>query len=186
MLFYSVILIKKGDNMEYIELYDIDRKNLNKKLDRASSLPKGRYRVVIHICLMNSKGEMLIQQRDKSKKNFPLTWDITLGGGVQSGENSRQAAKRELFEELGIEYDFTATRPAFTINFADGFDDYYIIKKDVDIKDVKFNDGEVQACKWASKDEIIEMINSGRFIKYHIPLIELIFCFKDNVNAFNV
>ena len=172
--------------MEYIDLYDIDRKNLGIKLERGSKLPSDCYRAVIHICLMNSKGEILIQQRDKNKKNFPSIWDITLGGGVQSGENSRQAARRELFEELGIENDFTATRPAFTINFADGFDDYYIIKKDVDIKDVKFNDGEVQACKWASKDEIIEMINSGRFIKYHIPLIELIFCFKDNVNAFNV
>lgn len=172
--------------MEFFDLYDINKNNLHKRLEKGSKLPANTYRLVIHICIINNNGEMLIQQRDKSKKNFPQMWDITLGGNVQTGETSQQAAERELAEELGLQLDFNTIRSAFTINFNDGFDDYYIIKKDIDSGNVKFVDGEVQNVKWANKEEIIDMIKKSQFIKYHIPLIELIFKFSNSVNAFDI
>lgn len=98
-----------------------------------------------------------------------------MGGGVQAGENSRQAAKRELSEELGIDYDFSNVRPYMTINFDNGFDDFYLIEKDVSLDEVTFKDNEVQAVKWATKDEILTMIESKNFIGYYPSFISALF-----------
>lgn len=55
------------------------------------------------VYVVNSKGDILIHRRTKTKKLNPGYWDITVGGHVHSGETYENAAKRELKEELGIE-----------------------------------------------------------------------------------
>ena len=75
------------------------------------------------------KDEMLIQQRQSTKGIFPDLWDITAGGQVSAGETSSQSVERELSEELGIDIDMSDMRPRFTMNFSDGFDDVYLIRK---------------------------------------------------------
>ena len=126
--------------MERWDLYNEDRQLVGKTIERGQNCPQDLYRMVIHICIFNKKGQMLIQQRQSTKKSWPNAWDITLGGCVQAGENSRQAAKRELSEELGLDYDFSNVRPYMTINFDNGFDDFYLIEKDVSLNEVTFKD----------------------------------------------
>ena len=46
------------------------------------------------IWVLNSKGEVLIHQRAKTKKLLPGLWDTTFGGHVLSGESYEEAAKR--------------------------------------------------------------------------------------------
>lgn len=70
-----------------------------------------------------------------------------------------KSASRELFEELGIHYNFEQIRPQFTINFERGFNDYYLIEYDVNLNELTLQSDEVQAIKWASKEEIIALIN---------------------------
>ena len=41
-------------------------------------------------------------------------------------------------------------------------------------------ESEVQAVKWADKDEILDMLSDGRFIPYHRAFIELLFALKDS------
>lgn len=163
--------------MELFDLYDIDRQKLNKTIIRDKKLPKNTRRLVIHICIFNHKGEMLIQQRSAKKHKRPNIWDISLGGCVQAGENSRQAARRELQEELGLDYDFSNVNPHLTINFDEGFDDFYLITKDENLKNIKFKDGEVQKVKWATEEEIFSLIDSEEFIPYHKFLIHTFFAF---------
>lgn len=170
--------------MEYFDLYDENRVNTGKKILRGEPCPQNLNRITIHLCIFNSKGEMLIQQRSNTKKSFPNVWDISLGGCVQAGETSKQAVQRELFEELGIDFNFENQRPFLTVNFDGGFDDYYIIKKDIDLKDVKFRDGEVQAVKWASIYEIIKLIGKRQFIQYNKHLIQALYLMKDKRGAF--
>lgn len=161
--------------MEIWDLYDVHRTKLNQTHIRGSRLPKDTYHIVIHACIFNSNGEMLIQQRSSSKGGWANLWDITVGGSAIQSETSQQAIQRELFEELGVDYDFTQIRPNFTINFSEGFDDFYIITQDVDLNEVKLQEDEVQAVRWANKNEILDMINDCTFIDYKPSLIELIF-----------
>jgi len=170
--------------MEAWDIYDIDRIKTGKTSELEwNDIVPGEYRMVVHICIFNSKNEMLIQQRQPFKDGWSNMWDITVGGRSVAGESSRQAARRELFEELGYKFDFTGIRPYFTINFASGFDDFYIVEADVNIDELKLQPEEVQQVKWASKDEILYMIKNGEFIPYYGDLIGLLFSMNKNYGA---
>ncbi len=165
--------------MEKWDLYDIDRNKLGKEINRGSVLGEGEYRMVVHVCIFNSDGDLLIQKRQPFKEGFSGMWDITVGGSSIAGENSREAATRELFEELGIEQDLTKQRPLFTINFENGFDDFYFLEKDVEIDALKLQYEEVEKVKWASKEEILRMKEDGLFIPYKPEMIHLVFSFRN-------
>ena len=93
-------------------------------------------------------------------------WDLTVAGSALAGENTRQAAERETKEELGLDLDLTNVRPEFTINFDHGFDDYFIIQKDVDIKKLTLQQEEVAAIKWATKYEVHNLAAKHQMIPY--------------------
>ena len=161
--------------MEKWDLYNQDRHKISKQITRGEALAMNEYHVVVHVCIFNSVGQMLIQQRQPFKKGWSNLWDITCGGSAVAGDTSQQAASRELFEELGIHYDFEDMRPQFTINFKHGFDDYYLIEYEVDLSELTLQQEEVQAVKWATQDEILAMIEAGTFIPYYKSMIGFIF-----------
>ena len=62
-----------------------------------------------------------------------------------------------------------------TVNFPTGFDDYYTILRDVSPDELTLQPQEVRRVKWASREEIFEMIDSGEFIPYYKSMIGLLF-----------
>ena len=165
--------------MEVWDLYDKDRIKTGKTMYRGDAVPDGFYRMVVHIAIFNSDGRMLIQQRQPFKSGWSGMWDITVGGSAVAGENGSEAAHRELFEEIGIDIDFSDKRPNFTLHFNGGFDDVYLVKHDVDISRVKLQQSEVASVKFATKEEIYSMIDNGEFIPYHKSMIDMMFFLKD-------
>ncbi len=169
--------------MELWDLYDLDRKRTGETMIRGERQPQDRYRIIVHICLFNSQGQMLIQKRQPFKSGFSGMWDITVGGSAVKGDDSRSAAMRELKEELGIDVDLKDRRPALTVNFRLGFDDMYVVDKDVDLSSLKLQYEEVEKVKWADKEEIFSLIDEGIFIPYHKSLIDLLFYMRDHEGA---
>ena len=161
--------------MERFDVYNDDRIKTGKSLVRGERCDKGENRLVVHICVFNSKNQMLIQKRVDDKKVYPGKWDFSCGGNSISGEMSRDTAHRELLEELGIDYDFSNHRPHLTINFEGGFDDYYFIEKDIDIEDIVLQEEEVSEVKWATVDEIMQLRNRGELIPYVPEFIPAVF-----------
>ena len=153
--------------MEIWDLYTKDRIKTEETMVRGEKITKGFYRLVVHVCIFNSQGEMLIQQRQPFKSSWPNMWDVTVGGSAISGDTSQSAAEREVYEEIGYKLSLDGIRPALTINFEDGFDDMYLIKKDIEISDLYLQYEEVKAVKLASKEEILKMIDEETFIPYH-------------------
>lgn len=166
--------------MELFDLYTEDRIPTGKTIERGEKLPQGLYHLVIHVCIFNSQGEMLIQQRQPFKKGWSNMWDITVGGSAVAGDTSRSAAEREVFEEIGLKLSLEGVRPLLTIHFDDGFDDVYAIEQDVDISTLKLQYEEVQAVKWATLDEVLQMIDNGVFIPYHKEYIRQLFSIKNH------
>lgn len=160
---------------EVFDLLDKNRIPTGEKILRGSHFSEGQYHQVVHICIFNQAGQMLIQQRQPFKEGWPGFWDITLGGSVIEGEDACAGAHRELMEELGIDYDFTDVRPQLTVNFEHGFDDYFILAMELDPAGLRFQPEEVQAARWAEREEIHEMIDRGVFIPYWHELIDLLF-----------
>lgn len=161
--------------MELWDVYNKDRVFMDKTIKRREKLGKDEYHTVVHVCIFNSKNEMLIQQRQPFKEGFPNMWDVTVGGSSLAGETSSEAANREVLEEIGYSIDLSSDRPFLTINFEYGFDDYYIIEKDIDITKLTLQYEEVKVVKWADKNEILKMIDDGLFIPYYKSFIEMIF-----------
>lgn len=60
------------------------------------------WRRVVHIFIFNNKNELLICKRPASKDAYPNLITSSAGGHVELGESYHVAAKRELYEELGL------------------------------------------------------------------------------------
>ena len=165
--------------MEILDIYDKDRRRTGKTYPRNEEIPQGGLRLIIHILIFNDKGELLIQQRADHKKMGGL-WDISCGGACQAGEDSFEGARRELNEELGIDFDFTSVRPILTANFAQGFDDFYIIRKNIGIDELKLQKEEVKAASWASSKEVFDLFSKGKFVKYKKSFLDLLFDLNDD------
>lgn len=69
---------------------------------RGDAYKKGVLHPAVNILVFNSKGEVFLQQRSKSKSAFPLYWDISASEHLKSGESYKEAATRGLKEELRI------------------------------------------------------------------------------------
>lgn len=161
--------------MEYWDIYDIERVKTGRTMIRGSEFEDNAYHLVVHVCIFNDKNEMLIQQRQPFKEGWPNMWDISVGGSAVAGDTSQTAAEREVLEEIGLKLTLNGIRPHLTINFDRGFDDIYLIEKNVDINELILQPEEVQAVKWAGRDEILMMIENGDFIPYYPELINLFF-----------
>ena len=161
--------------MELLDLYDENKNLTNLQISRGVKVPKGYYRLVVHICIFNEEGKMLIQKRTPNKK-WPNKWDISVGGCVTARESSKLAAMREVKEEIGLDVDLSNVRCNFTFNFEDGFDDIYLLNIDnLDLTKLKLQKTEVSEVKWATCDEIIEMMKNDLFIPYYDSYIKMLF-----------
>ncbi len=171
--------------MELFDLYTKDREKTGFTMERGQKLPKDRYRLVVHICIFNSKGAMLIQQRQPFKAGWPDMWDVSVGGSAIAGESSQTAAEREVLEEIGCEILLEHNRPVLTTHFDDGFDDVYTVEKDLNIETLVLQPEEVKAVKWAALEEVLQMIDEGLFIPYHKDFIRLLFYMKNHRGTFH-
>ena len=166
--------------MELFDLYTADRVKTGRTMVRGDKVPEGLYRLVVHVCIFDPEGRMLIQQRQPFKKGWSNMWDITVGGCAVAGDTSQDAAEREVREEIGLELDLQDERPTMTTTFEGGFDDYYVLTRDVDLSSLHLQYEEVQTVRWAEKEEILRMIDDGQFISYEKSLIELLFFFRNH------
>jgi len=170
--------------MEFWDIYDVNRIKTGNIIKRGDNLDKNAYHLVVAVCVFNSDGEMLIQQRQHDKIGWPNKWDITAAGSATEGEHSSLAAGRELFEEIGLDIDFTDKRPVLTVNFSRGFSDYYCMEKDVALDDLVLQEEEVQDVRWATRETIHKMIENGEFIPYYKSLIDALFEMKNASGSF--
>lgn len=161
--------------MELWDLYDKERRPLGKTHERGKPIADGEYHLSVHIAIFTKDGRMLVQRRSPNKKHWGGLWDMSAAGSVIAGESSAEGASRELYEELGLVYDFSAMRPQFTINYRVGFGDVYVIETDVDTREISFQDEEVAAVGFMTYDQIIESIRCGEFIPYYESFIGFLF-----------
>ena len=165
--------------MELVDLYDENRVPLGKTAERYGKKGPGELRIVVHVCLFDSRGRMLIQQRTESKRIWPGLWDVTVGGGVDAGETTRQGAEREVREELGYALDLSGLRPSVTVNFEGGFDDFFIAVRDLDLHTLSLQAEEVSAVRWVTLEELLPMVDDGSFIPYPKSFLQFLFDMRE-------
>ena len=167
--------------MEKWNLYDKHRNLLPDVHIRGQQIPYGMYHLVVHICVFNAEGKMLICQRTDDREVWPTYWDVSAAGSALLNETSAQAAQRETVEETGLLHDFNQEQIYFTIHGKDWFSDWYLIETDQ--KEFQIQKEEVQDYRWASLSEIQHMKKEGTFIPYHEGFLEMIYSIKKNRGA---
>jgi isopentenyl-diphosphate delta-isomerase len=63
---------------------------------------KGRRHRAYLVLVVNRKGELCLARRHPAKWLWPGIWDGTVAGHVEEGETYASAARRRVFEEIGI------------------------------------------------------------------------------------
>ena len=149
--------------MELVDLLN-DRKELIGETCERNSVPEGKYRLSIHIWIVNDKNEMLIQKRSASRKMFPNMWTNT-GGACIAGETSIETVFRELQEELNVIPNIDNLELIASYKRKKDYVDVWLLKQNININDLKFNDNEVQAAKWVSIEEWKKLLIEEQAVK---------------------
>ena len=153
---------------ELWDIYDENRNLTGRTVERGQVMQEDEYHLVVQIWVHNRKGEWLISKRAPGKSH-PFKWEPT-GGAVTAGENSLQGALREVQEELGVTLDaqagqlfasFKRGKPTWE---NPGFLDVWVFEAEVDIASVRLQEEETCDAKWATEEEILEMIEKDEFI----------------------
>lgn len=152
--------------METRDLYDIDRNLIGKTIKKGDNIPENTYIMMVVIFIQNNNSEFLIQKRSIEKGG---QW-ATTGGHPKSGETSLQGIITEVKEELGIHIQnpvlFKKASGKNTIC------DLYYVKQDVSLSEITIQKEEVQEIRWASIDEINNLMNNDEFNKGHYMMFQ--------------
>jgi len=157
---------------EYLDILD-EHGNKTGKSETYNDVHKmGLIHRTVHVWFLNSRGQLLLQMRSKNKRAYPRHWDISAAGHVSSGQTSLDAAKRETQEELGLDlpgsefvFLFSVRQPIVmhSETFIDNeFNDVYLVRKDVDIKDLELQTEEVDEVRWISIPEFEQWVKEKK------------------------
>lgn len=168
---------------EIWDVYDVHRRRTGKTIVRQQAWGFEKYHLIVHVCLFNPAGQMLIQKRAHQKQAWADLWDVSAGGSALAGEDSYQAAEREVMEELGLPLNLRNIRPHLSINYERGFDDFYTVIRDLDLHRLILQPSEVSGIRWATLEEVRQMLQDREFVPYFPGLIDLIWQIRDNYDG---
>ena len=158
--------------MEFWDIYDENKQLTGRKMKRNDwCLKEGEYHLTVLGVIARPDGTFLITKRVMTKAWAPGWWEVS-GGGVQAGESSEEAVRREVKEETGLDVRNAEGGYAFTykrVNPDEGdnyFVDVYRFVMDIDEKDLRLQEAETDGYMFATLDEIKAFAAEGKFLHY--------------------
>lgn len=142
--------------MELLDVLNEDGTPTGRSLPISEIYENSYWHRSVHIWIINSKNELLVQKRNPDKKTFPNMWAISVAGHVRMRESSVDAAKRELLEEVNCEVNDDDLELLFTLKrhqpYKNGeirvIDDVYLIRLDIDVDKTKLQVEELTDIKY--------------------------------------
>lgn len=145
---------------EMVTLVDENDKELGSE-EKIKTHKEGRLHRAFSIFIFNSKGEMLLQKRAKSKYHSGGLWSNACCSHPRPGENLEYAAHRRLKEEMGFDCDL---RKVFHFIYKTSLDNKltehefdHVFIGDYDGV-VKINPEEAEDFKWIKIDILKESV----------------------------
>ena len=146
-------------------------------------MKRGEYHLTVQVWILNSNGEFLITKRNPSLSFWADRWHAT-GGCAIAGDNSLQTALKEVKEEIGVSLypgngqQFKSYTQPHQNNEGNIIYDIWLFKQDFDLSTTVLQEDEICEAKWASKQEIRDIIKAGNFIPVsECPYLDELFAF---------
>lgn len=153
---------------EYFDVVDENNQPLGIKKLRSEVHRDGDWHRTVHIYFFNQEDgirKYLVHLRAKDKDVSPNRWDTRFGGHLQAEDSFETAAVKEVKDEVGLDVSLDDLIEGEIYKRQDKahqeFTKVYYYQFRGDAASLKFNDGEVQAVKWVSKDEIEKSIREN-------------------------
>lgn len=158
--------------MEQIDLLAADGVKTGHTKSKQDVHTDGDWHKAVHVWILNSSNELLIQRRSPRKESNPNMWDVSVGGHVSAGEESHTSALREVEEEIGVklskedlQYLFTIVEQSVLNNgtYIDNeFQNVYLVKADISVSDIALQEEEVAEVKFVTVAEFKKDIEAKR------------------------
>lgn len=162
--------------MEFIDVLDENGKKMGIVRNRELIYKNGDWHRTVHVWLLNSKNELLIQKRASDKETFPNLWAISIAGHVRSGEDALSTAIREIKEEIGLDISPNMLTFLFDIKrnqkYKNGFlnvhDTIYLLEYNLDINNTNIQEEELTDIKFINYLEFEKKLlnNDPHFVPY--------------------
>lgn len=156
--------------MEEIDVLDENGNKTGEVVSREEVHKLGLWHKCVHIWIVNSKGEVLLQKRSSEKKTNPNKWTTATSGHLSAGDSSIEGAIRELGEEIGLQAKAEELQYLFTVKdetvkeyrgetiLDNEITDVYLMRKELDIQNLKLQEEEVSSVKWFTQEEFKKMV----------------------------
>lgn len=161
--------------MEFIDVVDENGNNTGEVLPRNEIHKLGRWHNASGVIVVNSKKEILLQQRSRLKEKNAGLWDMSASGHIPAGQSPLQSLLREIEEEIGVrveEKDLKLLgkykRQELHNNgkfIENEFDFIYILNKDIALSQIQLQEEEVEDIKYVSTAEFKTMLKNGDVVK---------------------
>lgn len=132
---------------EIIDVLDELGNPTGKSATKTAIHERGLWHRTAHVWIITPDGRLILQRRGPDKDTHPNCWDISSAGHASAGETSRQAAVREVQEELGLDISEQDLEYLFTVHgegiHQEGkyinreYQDVYLITRHVRLADLK-------------------------------------------------
>lgn len=159
--------------MELWDIYDKNKVRTGRTMERNHfTLKDDEYHLTVLGVIRIPDGRFLITQRVMTKRWAPGWWEVS-GGAAMAGEDSLDAVKREILEEVGIDvsnakggymFSYRRDNPGEGDNY---FVDVYRFDCDITQADVTIQKDEALDFKFATLDEIKSLNEQGIFLHYN-------------------
>jgi len=168
---------------EEVVLVDIFDNELG-VMEKIEAHKKGVLHRAFSIFIFNSKGEVLLQKRTKSKYHCGGLWSNTCCSHPRQNESLTQATSRRLMEEMGMKVDLF---PSFTFIYKAELDQG-LIEHELDhvfvgySNDVPlYNTDEVEGCCYLTPEELL--MGFEKHPDEYTPWLKI--CFQELITNIN-
>jgi len=157
-----------GEGAKRLEIWDVldgEGNPTGGTMIRGTEIAPNEYHLVVHIWIVNHCGSLLIQQRNPDLKLMPGIWAAT-GGSVLAGESSIQAARRELYEELGIAAADGQFQFIDRLKRRNSYCDLWLLHCEEQVRNLRLQAEEVADARWVSMEQLEDMVEHEQFHDY--------------------
>lgn len=156
------------------DLYDNNFNNTGIIVNENDNIPDDMYHYSVNVWFINSRGQVLLIRNNLNYNiHYPGFWS-SINGNVLSGDSPIDCCIKTIEEKIGIEVSNSDLKKLDT-KLRDPYHyiyETYIVKKDINLTDICFNDTTAVQAKWIDLSELYNMIENGEIAWVLIPRIE--------------